>query len=135
MPKVEPTILKWARETSKLSLEEASHKLQLKNTKKESGEEKLLAYENGQKEPPRALLVKMSQKYHQPLLTFYLNKQPTKGDRGEDFRTLPPQIKEVENAYADILVRNIKARQSVIRETLIDADEEKKNKFHWQTYH
>ena len=29
----------------------------------------------------------MSKQYHRPLLTFYLDRPPDTGDRGEDFRT------------------------------------------------
>jgi len=124
MPKIKHTILQWARETSKLTLEDAAHKLSLKDTKKASAKEKLAAYECGKKEPSRSLLLRMSRQYHRPLLTFYLDKPPRIGDRGEDFRTLPDQFEETENVYVDVLIRDIKARQSTVRETLIDVDEE-----------
>lgn len=124
MPKIKFTILQWARETSKLSLEDAAHKLGLKDTKKASAKEKLAAFESGKKEPSRSLLLRMSKQYHRPLLTFYLDKPPGIGDRGEDYRTLPDHFEEVENVYVDVLIRDIRARQSTIRETLIDVDEE-----------
>lgn len=125
MPKIEHTILKWARETSKLSIEEAAHKLQLTDSKKASAAEKLATFENGTKEPSRSLLLRMSKLYRRPLLTFYLDHPPRIGDRGEDFRTLPSDFDEIENIHVDILIRDIKARQNTVRETLMDADEEK----------
>ena len=64
-----------------------------------------------------------------PLLTFYLDKPPNIGERGEDFRTLPDHFEEIENVNVDVLIRDIKARQSTVRETLIDADEEKQLEF------
>ena len=124
MPKVKHTILQWARENSMLSIEEAAHKLNLKNSKKIAAIEKLAAIETGDKEPSRSLLLRMAKQYHRPLLTFYLDKPPSIGDRGEDFRTLPDHFEEIENVNVDILIRDIKARQSTVRETLIDADEE-----------
>lgn len=124
MTKIKPEILQWARKNSLLSLEEASHKLNIKDSKNLSAIEKLNAYESGNKEPSRSLLLKMSKQYHLPLLTFYLDKPPSIGDRGEDFRTLPAHFREIENVNVDVLIRDIKARQSTIRETLIDADEE-----------
>lgn len=124
MPKIKHAILKWARETSKLSIEEAAHKLKLTDSKTESAAEKLAGYENGTKEPSRSLLLRMSKYYHRPLLTFYLDEPPSIGDRGEDFRTLPDHFKVSENANVDVLIRDIKARQSTVRETLIDEDEE-----------
>jgi len=123
MPKIKHAILSWARETSKLSIEEAAHKLKLTDSKSASAAEKLAAFEDGKKEPSRSLLLRMSKHYRQPLLTFYLNKPPSIGDRGEDFRTLPDNFEEAENAYVDVLIRDIKARQSTVRETLIDEDE------------
>jgi Zn-dependent peptidase ImmA (M78 family) len=124
MPKIKHSILQWARETSKLSIEEAAHKLKLIDSKEASAAEKLGAFENGTKEPSRTLLIRMSKLYHRPLLTFYLDKPPNIGDRGEDFRTLPDNIEDIENAYVDVLIRDIKARQSIVRETLVDEDEE-----------
>lgn len=118
MPKVNHSILQWARKTAKLTIEEAAHKLNL------SGAEKLASYESGKKYPSRPLLLRMSKQYYQPLLTFYLDKPPIICNRGKDFRTLPDQFGEVENAQVDVLIRNVRARQSIIRETLIDVDEE-----------
>jgi Zn-dependent peptidase ImmA (M78 family) len=129
MPKVKHNVLGWARKNSLLTTEEAAKKLNIKDDKKLRGAEKLLAYESGEKEPSRSLLLRMSKQYHQPLLVFYLDKPPILGDRGEDFRTLPDQFDETENVNVDILIRDIKARQSTIRETLIDADEEIKLEF------
>jgi len=129
MPKVKEDILQWARKNSKLSIEEAAHKLNLKDTKKVSAVEKLDSFESGEKKPSRSLLLRMSREYRLPLLTFYLDKPPIKGDRGEDFRTLPEHFEEIENVYVDILIRDIKARQSLVRETLIDEDEEKRLDF------
>ncbi len=124
MPKIKHTILKWARETSKYSIEDAAHKLGLTDSNVSSAAEKLAAYESGEKEPSRSLLLRMSKQYHRPLLTFYLDHPPNIGDRGEDFRTLPDQFEVIENTYVDVLIRDIKARQSTVRETLIDSDEE-----------
>lgn len=124
MPKIKHAILKWARETSNYSIENAAHKLGLSDSKISSAAEKLAAYENGEKEPSRSLLIRMSKHYHRPLLTFYLDHPPRIGDRGEDFRTLPDQFEVIENTYVDVLIRDIKARQSTVRETLIDSDED-----------
>ena len=129
MPKIKHSILEWARINSKLSVEEAAKKLNLKDGKRGSAAEKLFAFESGEREPSRSLLLRMSKQYHLPLLTFYLDKPPIIGDRGEDFRTLPAHFDETENVNVGILIRDIKARQSTIRETLIDADEERKLEF------
>jgi len=124
MPNIKHSIIKWARKTSKYSIEDAAHKLGLTDSKVSSAAVKLAAYEDGKKEPSRSLLIRMSKQYHRPLLTFYLDRPPNIGDRGEDFRTLPDHFEEIEDTYVDVLIRDIKARQSTVRETLIDSDEE-----------
>ena len=129
MPKIKHTILQWARETAQLSIEEAAYSLYLKDSKKASATKKITAFESGENDPSRSLLLRMSKKYRQPLLTFYLDKPPKSGDRGEDFRTLPSQFEGTDNVNIDFLIRNIKARQGTVRETLIDADEGDKLEF------
>lgn len=123
MPQINPTILAWARETSGLEIEDAAKKLQLKDTKTASATTKLEAYESGKVEPSRSLLQRMAKQYRRPILTFYLDHPPEKGEKGEDFRTLPESVLPKENAQVDALIRDIRARQSILRDTLIDEDE------------
>lgn len=118
MPAITPEILVWARETAGYELFEAAHRLGLADGKTATGEEKLAAYERGEKEPSRSLLLKMSKQYRRPLLTFYLDAPPERADRGEDFRTLHRAVDPSENGMVDALVRKIKARQEVLREAL-----------------
>lgn len=122
MPEINREILIWARETSELTVEDAAKKLQLQDTSTSAGAQKLLEYENG-KAPSRSLLLKMSKQYRKPLLTFYLGKPPRKGNRGEDFRTLRNDYNHEEDVFVDVLIRDIKARQSVLREILVEEDE------------
>jgi len=129
MPKIKSEILLWARKNSLLSKEVAARKLNINDSKRMSAVEKLTALESGEKELSRSLLLRMSRQYHLPLLTFYLDKPPNIGDRGEDFRTLPVDFEETENINVDILIRDIKARQSIVRDTIIDADEAKHLEF------
>lgn len=123
MPKINHEILVWAREAIGLSVDDAAKKLQLKDSQKATAVDKLQSFENGKKSPSRSLLVKMSKQYRKPLLTFYLQKRPRRGDRGDDYRTLPVDVSPAENAYVDVLIRDIKARQSLLKETLMDEDE------------
>lgn len=55
MPKVEPNILIWARETAQLSVEDAARKLGLNDGKTATVAEKLATYERGRKVPYRSL--------------------------------------------------------------------------------
>ena len=83
MPIVNPKILKWARETAGMTLEEAAQALDVTRP------QRLEELELGKEQPSRPLLLRMAKEYRRPLLTFYLSNPPGRGDRGQDFRTLP----------------------------------------------
>ena len=124
MPKVNNRILSWARETIGLSVGKAAKKLGIRDGKTASAGEKLLAYEDGAKDPSESMLIRMSRVYRRPLLTFYLNSPPGKGDRGQDFRTLPHFGSLTgEDFYVDVIIRDVRARQSALKEFLVDEDE------------
>jgi len=120
---VNPEILRWARETAGLSLDEAAQKLQLGQAHNLSPAQKLKALEEGLVHPTRPMLLKLSKQYRRPLLTFYLESPPLKGDRGEDFRLLPDDYAKSDEGLVDALVRDVRARQSIIRAALEDEDE------------
>ena len=123
MPRVNPEIMVWARETAGLTREVAARKLGFQDSGRSSASEKLAAVEYGRKEPSRPQLVKMAGRYHRPLLTFYLSRPPRQGDRGTDFRTLSADRSASDEARLDTLVRDIKARQSMVRAVMEDEDE------------
>ena len=123
MPKINPAIMVWARETAGLTQEEAAKKLGFQDSSRSSAVEKLALIESGQKEPSRFRLVKMAGQYRRPLLTFYLSKPPQKSNRGMDFRTLPQSEHSSEEALLDALIREIRARQSMVRVIMEDEDE------------
>ena len=120
MSAIQPEILTWARETAGLSLDEAARAIALKTARGETGGERLAKFEEGKAEPPRKLLEKMAKAYRRPLLVFYLSHPPKKGDRGQDFRTLPG--KDRDNPDLDALIRDIKARQGLVRSILEDEE-------------
>lgn len=123
MPQINKDILPWARENAFLSVEEAANRLQLKDSAKSTAAEKLLTYEQGVRAPSRSMLDKMAQLYRKPLVAFYMDRPPRRGDRGEDFRTLPEGQAPAENNLVDVMLRDVKARQNVLRETLIEEDD------------
>ena len=129
MPKVNPNILKWARDTARLTEEVAAKKLAIKDTKGVTAIEKLAALESGEVAPTRAMLVRMSKQYRRPLLTFYLSKEPRLGDRGQDYRTLPETVEITHEALVDVVIRDIRARQALVRSVLEDEDEAEKLPF------
>ena len=123
MPKVNPEIIVWARETAGLTQEEAAKKLGFQDSSRSSATEKLAALENGDNEPSRPQLLKMEAQYRRPLLTFYLSKPPIRGSRGVDFRTLSNDRLASDEALLDALVREVRARQGMVRAVLEDEDE------------
>ena len=123
MPKVNHEILKWARETAGLSPEDAVRKLPIRDAWGITAVDRLGALETGQIEPTRPTLVSMSKQYRRPLLTFYLSAPPRKGDRGTDFRTLSVGSAPATDAILDALIRETRARQSMVRAVLEDEDE------------
>lgn len=105
------------------TVDDAARKLNIKDSKDLSAQEKLRKFELGLQEPSRSLLRRMAEKYRRPLITFYMSAPPRRGDRGQDFRTLPENQPRSEEALLDALVRNIKARQSMVK-ALLDDDED-----------
>ncbi len=123
MPRVNPAIMVWARETAGLTKKDAAKKLGFQDSSRSSAVEKLASIESGQKEPSRSQLTRMAAQYHRPLLTFYLSKPPRRGDRGVDFRTLPQSEHAPEEALLDALMREMRARQSMVRVIMEDEEE------------
>jgi Zn-dependent peptidase ImmA (M78 family) len=126
MPEVNPDILRWARKTAGLTtLDEAAVKLDLHQSRGVSAADRLAALESGDDQPTRPLLTRMAKQYRRPLLTFYMKAPPRKGDRGQDFRTLPEDYSDVDEALLDALIRDVKARQGMVRAMLEDEEDTK----------
>lgn len=125
MPKVNPDIMRWARETAGLTLEDAATKIELRQARGVSGADRLAALESsdGETEPTRSLLTRMAKQYRRPLLTFYMTAPPRKGDRGQDFRTLPEDHSDADEALLDALIRDVEARQGMVRAMLEDEED------------
>jgi Zn-dependent peptidase ImmA (M78 family) len=119
---VNPDILVWARTTAGLPLEAAAHALAFNDTRQRSAVERLHALEAGQEEVSRSVLLKMAKTYRRPLLAFYLEEPPRTGDRGQDFRTVPGAQPPLYNPVLDALIRDLRARQSIVRAVAQDAE-------------
>jgi Zn-dependent peptidase ImmA (M78 family)/transcriptional regulator with XRE-family HTH domain len=119
---VNPEILIWARETAGLDLEAAARKIGLNAARGISGADRLAAIEAGDEAPSPSVLQRMAQQYHRPLLTFYMLEVPRPADIGQDFRALPDEG-DPSNVLLGTLLRDVKARQSLVRDTLEDDDD------------
>lgn len=120
---INPSILTWARETAGLSVDEAAERLGLASNSRGTAVEKLEAIERGDVRPTRNQLLKIATVYRRPLTVFYRVEPPAKGDRGEDFRTLAGSVSREESARLDALLRDIRARQDMVRSILQDDDD------------
>ena len=125
MPQINPEILVWARETARLTPEEAVSRLGLRDARGVAAVDRLAALEAGEALPTRPMLLKMAKQYRRPLLTFYMSAPPRKGERGRDFRSLPEGHSETAEALLDALIRDVRARQSMVRALLEDEEEAK----------
>src|SRR6516164_5296227 len=124
MQRVNPEILSWARKTAGFSQSDAVEKLGINDARGVAAVDRLAAIESGAEEPSRPLLLKMARHYRRPLVTFYMSAPPRKGDRGEDFRNVRDRHTSSE-ALVDALVRDIRARQGMVRAVLIDDEDAK----------
>lgn len=120
---INPNLLAWARETAGLSPEAAATKLGLKTTAKATASEKLLEAERGERQVGRGLLQKAAAAYQRPLVTFYLPNPPSRGERGQDFRVASGARSPRNDAMLDALVRDVRARQQLVREVLADDED------------
>ncbi len=120
---INPLILTWARETAGLSIEDAARRIGLTSSAKDTDVEKLIAMEAGEKSPTRRQLMKIAESYRRPLTTFYRSEPPQMGDRGEDFRSGAGDVSREEIGRLDALLRDVKARQGMVRGILEDDEE------------
>jgi Zn-dependent peptidase ImmA (M78 family)/transcriptional regulator with XRE-family HTH domain len=111
-----PEVFRWARESAGLDLEAAARAIGIVPAS-------LIAMEHGEKEPSRTTLAHMAKAYRRSLLTLYLPAPPRKGDRGEDFRTIAAERTIQADADVDALVRDLRARHSLVRAVLEDDED------------
>ena len=124
MPKVNPDLLIWARETAYMTREAAVKKLGIGDAYGVEAVQRLVDFETGKVSPTRPMLVKMAKQYRRPLLTFYLAVPPKRVEQGADFRTLPGEPTPEEQAWLDALLRDVRVRQSMVRAVLEDEEED-----------
>lgn len=111
-----PHILKWARETAGLPVDEAARALGFKDGQDRTAAQRLQAMEAGEEEPSRSVLLSMARVYHRSLLVFYLSEPPRLGDRGQDFRRAPGVNPPEYDPTLDALIRDIRGRQGIVKD-------------------
>lgn len=125
MPRISSAVLQWARETAGLSVDEAARKVGFKDGKRATAVEQLRNIEEGQKEPTRPQLLKFATAYRRPLITFYLAAPPAKAKAIEDYRSLPDPVRPRADHHLEVLVRDVRARQELVKDLIDDGDAER----------
>ncbi len=122
MPRVNPAMLVWARETAGLTLDQAASRLAINKAYGKPGPQRLAEIESSG-EPTRPQLLAMMKVYRRPLLIFYMPQPPIASDRGEDFRSFPgPRPPEMEGRL-DALLRDVRTRHLVVKDVVADDDD------------
>lgn len=118
MPAINPEILVWARETAGLQPDEAARKAGIGPAGGLEPGRRLEAIERGDAAPTRNQLASLAKVYRRPLIAFYLPAPPRRGDRGHDFRTTTAAAPPEEQAWLDVVIREMRARHALVRAAL-----------------
>lgn len=119
MPSVNPQMLSWARERAGLPVDAAARAIGLSGV---SAPARLAEMERGERAPTHRQLAGMAGAYRRPLLTFYLSVPPAADGLIADFRRHVDRTSEAE-ANVQALLREVKARQALLRAAMEEAEE------------
>ncbi len=101
---ITPAVLRWARETAKMSEIDAAAKASVKV-------EKIIEWENGESKPTVNQAIKLAKSYQRPFAVFFLPEPPTDFQPLQDFRK--SGSKELSTAVT-FIIREIQIKQSWI---------------------
>lgn len=125
-PHINPEVLRWAREESGLSIENAVQKASLTGTK---APDRLRQWETGEDKPTYNQLTKLAQIYYRPVLTFYLKNPPVKSEPLPDFRTVGDHPPKRNDPLLSAFIRKITVQQQRIITLLTDDAPPEKRRF------
>lgn len=101
---ITPEVLKWARETAKMSETDAAAKVSVKS-------EKITEWESGESQPTVNQAIKLAKSYQRPFAVLFLPEPPTDFQPLQDFRK--SGSKELSTAVT-FIIREIQKKQSWI---------------------
>lgn len=102
---VNPELLAWARETSRLDVETAAQKIGVTP-------EKLASWEDGTAEPTITQLRKLADTYRRAVTFFFLERRPRAAKRLPDFRRLELSANDVESPELANMIREAQAKRA-----------------------
>ena len=106
---VTPSVMRWARERARLTLEEAAARIG-------RPAEEIEAWENDEKRPSLAQARRASEAYKRSLAVFYLPEPPEEFDTLKDFRQLPGTQASDYSPELALIIRQLYSRQEWKRE-------------------
>ena len=86
---ITPSVMKWARKTAGMSVEDAATRFVVKSVAKNITPETVKSWESGKAAPTYLQLEKIAAIYHQPIIVFYLRKPPEEDTIKSEFQFLP----------------------------------------------
>jgi Zn-dependent peptidase ImmA (M78 family) len=102
---VNPELLAWAREASRLDVETAAQKIGV-------APEKVAAWEDGTAEPTITQLRKLADTYRRAVTFFFLERKPRAAKRLPDFRRLELSADDVESPELANMIREAQAKRA-----------------------
>ena len=103
-------VLRWARESRRLEIEEVAHKLN-------QSPDLVKEWENADNTPSYAQLERLAYDiYKRPLVVFFFDEIPEEKDLKTDFRTLPERIIDAFSSNLIKYIREARDKQYVLRE-------------------
>jgi len=106
LARVNPRLVRWAREERGFDLTLAAKKLQVT-------EERLARWEVGEEQPTLGQLRKLAATYRRPTAAFYLKEVPTSFRVKSDFRRLPGEVAQIYSPELRLELRNIAYHREV----------------------
>jgi Zn-dependent peptidase ImmA (M78 family)/transcriptional regulator with XRE-family HTH domain len=121
---INKSVLRWARDKSGLSLEEAARRARIGDTEKKTAAERLEEWESGEPFPTRRQAENLARAYYRPIVTFYLKSPPVQSEETPDFRTVGDHATASDGNVLAALLRRTRARQREIVELLTEDEDE-----------
>jgi Zn-dependent peptidase ImmA (M78 family)/DNA-binding XRE family transcriptional regulator len=114
---VEPSVLKWARETIGKSIEDVAKRLDLSEGIVEK-------WEGGEKRPTLKQLRELATLYRRPLAAFFLAGPPMEAPTPTDFRTLPKKVRKPFSEKTLLALRRARRLQALTKDLNKSLDRE-----------
>jgi Zn-dependent peptidase ImmA (M78 family)/DNA-binding XRE family transcriptional regulator len=113
---VNPELLAWAREASRLDVETAAQKIGV-------APEKLASWEDGTAEPTITQLRKLADTYRRAVTFFFLERRPRAAKRLPDFRRLELSADDVESPELANMIREAQAKRAEALNIFAESEE------------